>query len=281
MASINQEALTPYLDAYMRYLDVQVQGETARPYGNVEEDYKRGVAEKAAEILDRESWTESEIGSGRIGDCAIKAVQNNVNLVGRFQVTSFSDKARNDISISEKVLYDLYHEQKDIECFEQICSLFGRKYDLVAYLYFIYDSSKYLPLRSSIFDGIFSKLGIDLQTSGNCSWSNYQEFLSTMAAVRNVMQDYYHIKSFDLLDAHSFLWTISSGALDNYMAEPEDTEGQKRVDRIAVGSAVAHKDYGKGIITRVTEEKVYVSFGNKQRIFPYPGAFLREYLRLK
>ena len=42
---------------------------------------------------------------------------------------------------------------------------------------------------------------------------------------------------------------------------------------IPVQSIVLHKHYGKGIVEKVTEDKIYVSFGDKYRIFPYPAAF--------
>ena len=134
MATVNRDILRPYLDAYRHYLNGQKRGENARPLSNVQEDYKRGIAVNAAEILDQENWNENEIGEGVIGDCAIKAVQRNLKLIGRFQVSDFVDKVREDFSVSERLLYDLYHERKDQECFDRSCELFGRKYDLIAYL---------------------------------------------------------------------------------------------------------------------------------------------------
>ena len=55
-------------------------------------------------------------------------------------------KAYKDYTVTERVLFDLFHKRKDQECFERICRLFGRKYDLVAYLYYVADPDKYLPL---------------------------------------------------------------------------------------------------------------------------------------
>lgn len=41
---------------------------------------------------------------------------------------------------------------------------------------------------------------------------------------------------------------------------------------------VFHKEYGYGIVIKTKDEKVYVDFGGKKRIFDYPSAFDKEYL---
>lgn len=276
MVNIDRDILIPYLASYKHYLDAQAHQDDVRPLSNEQEDYKRGIASKAAEILESDRWTESMIGKGVIGNRAIKAVQHNQNLIGRFQVSAFSDKVRNNLATSERVLFDLYHNQKARECFEQICGLFGRKYDLVAYLYFILDPNKYLPLRSSIFDDIFKTFGIDFCTSGRCSWENYLEFLSVIEAFRSVMQDYYQIDGIDLLDAHSFLWTSN---LNIFSSEGKIniTDPENKFD---IGVAVYHKDYGRGTISKITDKNIYVEFEKKLRIFPRSDAFDREYLKL-
>ena len=47
---------------------------------------------------------------------------------------------------------------------------------------------------------------------------------------------------------------------------------------VRVDSKVHHKLYGAGEVTKITEDKLYVSFGGKNRIFPYPEAFDKGYL---
>lgn len=276
MASVDCEKLIPYMDAYLTFLTGNNLGEMEQALRNTQEDYKRRVAIKASEALNCSNWTDAEIGKGSIGDRAIKAVQRNQNLIGRFQVTVFSDKVRENLEVSERLLFDLYHDHKEQECFERICGLFGRKYDLVAYLYFILDPERYLPLRSSIFDKVFRKLSINLQLTDRCSWENYRDFINTMAEVRDVMKDYYKVEDIDLLDAHSFLWTLNYDdfEIDNGI---EDTT---RNLVVKIGAVVFHKDYGEGRITKLAEEKAYVDFDGKERIFPYPEAFEKDYLIL-
>lgn len=275
MVSVNRENLTPYMDAYLGYIDAKGPATKARMLSNSQEDYKRRVAIKASEALDCKSWEEDDIGKGSIGECAIKAVQRNQNLIGRFQVSAFSEKVRSNISASENLLFDLYHDHNEQECFDRLCKLFGRKYDLVAYLYFILDPERYLPLRPSIFDKVFRKLGISLQLSDQCSWDNYQEFLGTVANVRDAMKEYYKTDDIDLLDAHSFLWTLNHTELDI-----KKEIANQDASTLKAGAVVFHKDYGEGVIIKVMEGKIYVDFDGKKRIFPYPEALEKEYLTL-
>jgi hypothetical protein len=104
-------------------------------------------------------------------------------------------------------------------------------------------------LRPSLFDKIFRKIGIPLETSGRCSWENYQEFLNTVAAVRNVMREYYQQEDIDLLDAHSFLWTLNQDVLNMPKNDTMSVEAATaREKSVEVGAVVTHKDYGEGTI---------------------------------
>ena len=282
MAQINKEIIIPFLDAYKAYLDSQ--GQTAQPrlLSNSQEDYKRDIAVKAITALDKDSWTEQEIGTGTIGEHAIKAVQRNFNLIGRFQVSGFSDKVKENPEVSERALFDLFHERKDEECFARLCDIFGKKYDLLSYLYFILDPSRYLPLRSSLFDGIFKKLQINLQTVGRCTWDNYQEYLSTVAAVRDIMKEYYEYQDIDMLDAHSFIWTLRLDVLKtgDMLKTGDDHSGMDHQKKSEVGAVVYHNTYGEGRISKITEEKIFVQFSAGQRIFPKNDAFEKRYIVL-
>lgn len=278
MANINRNKLIPYMDAYLAFLNGQDRSGRERPLSNNQEDYKRRVAKRASEALDCVKWTEDEIGAGLIGERAIKAVQKNQNLIGRFQVTAFGEKIREDLSTSERLLYDLYCNHKEEECFERICKLIGRKYDLLAYLYFILNPAKFLPLRPTIFDNIFKKLDINLQLSDRCSWDNYQEFVGVVSSVRDAMKDYFKTDDIDLLDAHSFLWTVKSEELE--VQNEADESFNRSLEDVSNGDeqTVYHREYGEGHIIKIQEGKIYVDFSGKVRIFPYPEAFDKEYL---
>ena len=48
---------------------------------------------------------------------------------------------------------------------------------------------------------------------------------------------------------------------------------------VDIHTSVSHNLYGQGEIVKIKDDKVYVLFGNKQRIFPYPSAFEKGYLK--
>ena len=50
---------------------------------------------------------------------------------------------------------------------------------------------------------------------------------------------------------------------------------------VVEGAIVLHKEYGEGLIEKLTDEKAYVTFSGKRRIFLYPVAFEKEYLKLR
>lgn len=47
---------------------------------------------------------------------------------------------------------------------------------------------------------------------------------------------------------------------------------------VNIHSTVHHNLYGEGIITKIVGDNLYVSFGSKNRIFPYPEAFEKGYI---
>ena len=49
---------------------------------------------------------------------------------------------------------------------------------------------------------------------------------------------------------------------------------------VTVESVVHHKAYGEGTVSQITDGKIYVKFGEKQRIFQYPEAFEKGWLTL-
>ena len=68
--------------------------------------------------------------------------------------------------------------------------------------------------------------------------------------------------------------------------EPEklvdEPEPDKQFDANGVTeqSTVYHNKFGAGIVTQITETKIYVEFGGQQRIFLYPDAFEKGWLTL-
>ena len=172
------------------------------------EEYKTRDLLNARERLRHFKWKEADIGKGIIAKHAEEAVSSCGNLVNYNQKVHFRDILESRRFESESLLYRLYRKDEGEELFGQITGLFGRKYDLISYLYFLKDESRYLPIRPTFFDKSFALLGIDYKTSGCCSWKNYLGYMDIISSIRDALESYFGIPT-RLIDAHSFVWTLN------------------------------------------------------------------------
>lgn len=188
------------------------------------EGYKEKIRNIAMERLGAELWNPQQIGSGSILQSVINAIEIKNSNTNRNNLVAWESQGRSGGSVShhrmlearesllscrdaETALFQMYGERGDPEkCFDTLVSVFGRRYDLIAYLFFLRDSKRYLPLRPDRFSTIFEMLGIPYSMSMQCSWENYQGFLQRIRAV------HWHLKQrvpdASFLDAHSFCWML-------------------------------------------------------------------------
>lgn len=78
----------------------------------------------------------------------------------------------------------------------------------LAYLFFLKDMRRFMPIRPTIFDRAFKVLGIDLVTARKCSWENYQRFNAALREVRSALALAADLTRVRLIDAHSFCWML-------------------------------------------------------------------------
>lgn len=167
------------------------------------ENYKYDILEEAKNKLISNTWKESDFGKGRILDCVINSINLSINnLVDWRKKDDFKKlKANRE---NEELLFDFFKSKiSDETAFNQFYE-FGFSYQLIAYLFFIKNSQKYMPISQDQFDKIFGSLGIEFNTSHNCSWENYLEFNEIIKQFRKLLSK--RFKNVSLLDAHSFLW---------------------------------------------------------------------------
>lgn len=167
------------------------------------ENYKYEIIEDAKSQLLLKTWRETDIGSGTI----LKNVKNAINvksnnLIDWRKKDDFKKlKANRE---NEKFLYDFFKSKiQDEIAFDNFVEI-GFSYQLIAYLFFIKNHQKYMPISQEKFDEIFSSINIDFKTSHNCSWENYVEFNEIIKLFRKQLSQ--RFKNASLLDAHSFLW---------------------------------------------------------------------------
>jgi len=189
------------------------------------EDYKPRLRNYALEILQASFWNAEDIGSGEILNSTIKAIEiqdsranliNNLvfwqNRYGHEQRAhkSFLD-ARNDIQDLKKleqVLFDLFHTDRDHLAFEALTQITSGKYPLLAYLFYLKDDERFMPILPTTYDKAFEMLGVNLITKRNCSWDNYQSYNSALSLVADFLSNVVEQTGLSMIDAHSFCFLL-------------------------------------------------------------------------
>ena len=230
MAEINITILEKYMSAFKEHVEIHSDGNfdsfKDNPYLYEEEGYKADLQFVESSLIRRMKWEDEHIGTGVISSHMVKAVQNCVNLIDHHQITHFKNMVARDTKMADRILYDIYKGKDANASFENAVDFFGAKYDLMAYLFFLKDDTRFLPVRPTLFDAIFKQIGIDFTLSHKCSWENYREFTGIVADIREKMEGYFgfHIR---LIDAYSFLWMIPQLEMKKEFDEDIETEKVK------------------------------------------------------
>lgn len=178
------------------------------------EGYKDEVCVEARRRLGVGDWDVSEVGTGAILERVIHAIEikgNNLLKWAQFGIHNvLKESLTNPRCFAvESLLFDFYSGELDAEdVFDPLVEELGGKYPLLAYLFFIRDCDRFLPISPDHFDKVFVRLGIDLKTSGKCGWQNYSAYIAAIRQVQNLL----HIEGYAntrLLDAHSFCWLLA------------------------------------------------------------------------
>jgi len=187
------------------------------------EEYKPALRARALEILDPDSWRETEIGGGRLLTATIAAIEldepglrnNLVRWENRWGHSARAHKRLLDATVEaslrspmERALYEVFvGDAVDADAFDGLLTLAGKRYDLLAYLFYLRDDEKFMPIATTTFDRAFRRLGVDLVTANHCSWENYAEYNATLMEVRSHLEEATGSKV-RLIDAHSFCWKL-------------------------------------------------------------------------
>jgi len=220
----NVEDLTENLEAqYVRfvdYIETTVQeffhSFSTCKYIEEQENYKYSIFRDARESLSNKLWKSKDIGTGSIQKAVVSSIPTKVyhgshnmenNLVDWRKREDFSKLPRS--RFLEEIFFNFYKSKiPESEVFQQLQEE-GLSYQIIAYLFFIKDSKRFLPISQEKFDKIFTLIGIpNFKTSGSLSWDNYAEFCNTVKKVRLFLLT--KDENATLIDAHSFLWILGN-----------------------------------------------------------------------
>jgi len=189
------------------------------------EGYKETVRTIARDRLGFHHWKARDIGTGTILNHLLQAIEISPtpdiprnNLVAwqpRYGAKSQPHRAlldaRKDRSARRRIeqwLFAFYGDDlDDAQAFEELITLVGRRYDLAAYLFFLKDWRKFMPIAPTTFDKAFAKLGISLKTARQCSWDNYRQYNEALQQICLSLREVEEINA-RLVDAHSFCWLL-------------------------------------------------------------------------
>lgn len=193
-----------------------------------QERYKRKTWSEANERLKLSDWNTDIIGKGIIIENVINAIEidERSDIVNNFMdwkpgrtirerkhqklIDAIETKA--NIYQFENAFYNFYVNDKNIpdkKSMEIFINLFGKKYDFIAYLFFIKDDRMYLPIKPKFFKTAFDLLDIKLKLAKQCSWDNYSRFLEINNEIKKFLNNQIQ-GEIRLVDAHSFLWILAT-----------------------------------------------------------------------
>jgi hypothetical protein len=166
------------------------------------ESYKPRVREHALSLLRSGEWSESEVGSGAILNRMIAAIeiqdsQSNLNNNLVFWQNRYGHANRDHRVLLEAasnsklcreiegLLFSLFRGGADEGAiFDRLSDLTDGKYPLLAYIFFLKDMDRFMPIQPTGFDRAFRALGIDFSTLRKCGWENYSTYNQTLAGLQ-------------------------------------------------------------------------------------------------
>ena len=185
---IDEERFSYVLDDFLDAIKRET-GEDAVSLGTycalVAEPYDRAWNRWADELA-IDSWNEGMAGKGAI----VASLQKTVDDPDAFWIES-----DNSVSIARKLRRGLGRED-GTQAFELAVIRFfagtlavqdfleimkehlARQYSLVSHLLFLKDKDTYVPVASAPLERGLQELGVNFSLSGNCTWVNYERFLS-------------------------------------------------------------------------------------------------------
>ena len=221
--SISAKIFDEVYEQYLEFIKVESGGQEFLGFNEgfmyKREAYKSEIREKALQILDTGSWTQDLVGSGNIAQRIVDALElkgnNLVDTALRYGPDTLPHrqildalKSGENISEIEQVFFDLFKSKDTPEnCFNRMVQLMGKKYSMLAYLFFLKNDREYLPISTTNFEYAFQALGSGLKLSRKCNWENYSAYLTVIKQVKEFLEVKLD-EDINLIDAHSFLWLI-------------------------------------------------------------------------
>ena len=221
-----------------------------------QEGYKRYIWHEAQKILKCNEWLENDLPGRDITNRVLKCMDIKIETGKPQNLLDYRYKIHFQKILEEKpqevedLIRRIYCSPDEEQAFRQGCALFGKRYPLMAFLFFLKgeggDSAgtiRYLPISPKNMESRFDRLGIQSECLSECTWENYQEYLCIFDDVQKRLQEQLNL-DVEKIDAHSLVWTtwilddnaysVSETARQNAALEAEISPLREGRDRRAL-----------------------------------------------
>jgi hypothetical protein len=187
--------------------------------------YKNEIIENAHTILEIKTWDELIKTPGLI-IAKLKQVCDQKISKPLLTPPKFGDKSRPDsvlyvieekqIKEFEKNIFELFLQNTNEEVFSKnydklydflVTNNLPKRSQFLAYLSFLADYEKYIPIRSQEFDDVLRYYGI-FEKIPNFPWKKYNTYLTLIKLLKNSLSKKYPTPN--TIQTHSYLWMVSS-----------------------------------------------------------------------
>jgi|GEM_PF-2989170 len=253
------------------------------------ESYKTEIRRIAIIRLRSEEWHIDEVGTGRILSSLMDSIEiresaelhnNLVAWEARPNQPSLTIQLRQNVGRGnsrqqfERTIFDLFRGRVEHkESLERIVELIGRRYSLVAYIFFLVDDSRFMPIAPRTFDQAFATLGFEVRMSGNCSWENYEAYNDAIRKVQQAFVDWKENPNTRLVDAHSWIWVMARlpGKIEQLRRQGVQKPDDVRYKMIALGRSIISRvatSNGQSE-ERVVKNKELFGFTSDQALYAF------------
>lgn len=184
-----------------------------------QEGYKRYIWHEAQKILKCNEWLENDLPGHDITNRVLKCMDIKIetgepqNLLDYRYKIHYKEILEERPQEVEDLIRRIYCSPDEEQAFRQGCALFGKRYPLMAFLFFLKGEGsnpagtiRYLPVSPRNMKSRFARLGIQSKCLSKCTWENYQEYLRIFDDVQKRLQEQLNL-DVEKIDAHSLVWT--------------------------------------------------------------------------
>jgi len=195
---------------------LRIYNEEGYKFGQENTDDKKGISGRDERLPDADGhYTEK-----------VLEIMSNYNLV-HYQQIIFLRNALEDQTTKLKFEIALSHlfalpPEYEAAVFHEIVQIIGARFDILAFLFFLKDRKRFLPIRSRLFDIRFRMLGVSTNFAGHCTWQDYQTFIEYLKEIQTALETALQ-QTIELLDAHSFLWILPQLEAAQFEPLPEES----------------------------------------------------------